>query len=196
MCKIKTAVFGGTFNPIHNGHIAIAECIMQSGLVDELWLLVTPCNPWKEGKALMPDELRLKMASDAVAHIPGAKASDFEFTLPIPSFSVNTLKALKESYPDREFILVIGADNWCHFHKWKDYEYILENHRIMVYPRTGSPIPDKTTNGVIIIDSPQIDISSTMILNRLKDGLPVEDYVPLNVLEELQRMPKCPPSCQ
>ena len=195
MCKIKTAVFGGTFNPIHNGHIAIAECIMQSGLVDELWLLVTPCNPWKEGKALMPDELRLKMASDAVAHIPGAKASDFEFTLPIPSFSVNTLKALKESYPDREFILVIGADNWTAFNKWKDYEYFLKNHHIIVYPRPGYPITDTLQKGVTVLDMPLLDISSTMVLQKFKEGLPIEHLVPVNVQEELQRMQKFPPFC-
>lgn len=186
--KIKTALFGGTFNPIHNGHLSIVKYIMERGLADELWLLVTPRNPWKEGKQLMADELRLKMVADAVAGIPGVEACDFEFRLPVPSYSVTTLKALKQSYPDRDFVLVIGADNWCDFDKWKDYEYILENHNIMVYPRTGSPIPNNKTQGVTILDSPLIDISSTMILERVKDGLPIDSYVPLNVQEELLRM--------
>ena len=196
MEKIRTVIFGGSFDPIHVGHLSLASEVVASGLAGEVWFLVSPQNPHKEACRLSDENVRMQMVRLAIEGNEKFKASDFEFTLPSPSFSVNTLKALKESYPDREFILVIGADNWCDFHKWKDYEYILENHRIMVYPRTGSPIPDKTTNGVIIIDSPLIDISSTMILNRLKDGLPVEDYVPLNVLEELQRMPKCPPSCQ
>lgn len=193
--KTRTAIFGGTFNPIHNGHLSIAKCIMESGLTDELWLLITPRNPWKEGKELIDDNIRLEMAAKATAHIPGVYVSNYEFNLPIPSYTVNTMKSLVKDYPDREFILVIGADNWYAFNKWKDFEYFLENHHIIVYPRPGYPIADTLQKGVTILDMPLLDISSTMVLQRFKKGLPIEHLVPANVQEELQRMQKCPPFC-
>lgn len=193
--KTRTAIFGGTFNPIHNGHLSIAKCIMESGLTDELWLLVTPRNPWKEGKELIDDNIRLDMAAKATAHIPGVYASNYEFNLPIPSYTVNTMKSLVNDYPDREFILVIGADNWTAFNKWKDYEYFLKNHHIIVYPRPGYPITDTLPKGVTVLDMPLLDISSTMVLQKFKEGLPIEHLVPVNVQEELQRMQKFPPFC-
>lgn len=191
--RVRTTIFGGTFNPIHNGHISIAESIMNSGLTDELWLLVTPRNPWKEGKELMPNDVRLKMAAQAVAHIPGVTASDYEFGLPIPSYTVNTLQNLTKDYPEREFILAIGADNWTAFNKWKDYHYILANHKILVYPRTGSEFVPTQIPGVTYIDFPLIDVSSTMVMERIKLGLSVDGLIPDCVQEELQRMQIYPP---
>ena len=102
---VKTALFGGTFNPIHNGHIAIAKSIIEQKLADELWLMVTPCNPWKKGKQLLDDQLRYRMACDAVEGLDGIMASDYEFKLPIPSYSADTLRHITSDYPERRFIL-------------------------------------------------------------------------------------------
>lgn len=178
---VRTAVFGGTFNPLHNGHIAIARSVIDSNLADELWLMVTPQNPWKRNLTLMDDDFRLTMARMAVRNLDRIEASDFEFSLSKPSFTSNTLRKLNASYPLREFSLVIGADNWAKFGNWCDSDYIQQNHQIIVYPRSGYPLPESSTANVHILDCPTIDISSTKIRNMLKQGLPVDGLVPPDV---------------
>lgn len=178
---VRTAVFGGTFNPLHNGHIAIARSVIDSNLADELWLMVTPQNPWKRNLTLMDDDFRLTMARMAVRNLDRIEASDFEFSLSKPSFTSNTLRKLNASYPLREFSLVIGADNWAKFGNWCDSDYIQQNHKIIVYPRSGYPLPESSTANVHILDCPTIDISSTQIRNMLKQGLPVDGLVPPDV---------------
>ncbi|MBO4499763.1 MAG: nicotinate (nicotinamide) nucleotide adenylyltransferase [Bacteroidaceae bacterium] len=178
---VRTAVFGGTFNPLHNGHIAIARSVIDSNLADELWLMVTPQNPWKRNLTLMDDDFRLTMARMAVRNLDRIEASDFEFSLSKPSFTSNTLRKLNASYPLREFSLVIGADNWAKFGNWCDSDYIQQNHQIIVYPRSGYPLPESSTANVHILDCPTIDISSTQIRNMLKQGLPVDGLVPPDV---------------
>ena len=117
MSKRRVAVFGGSFDPIHNGHLALAGEVISRGLADEVWLMVTPQNPHKQGCALSDEQLRLQMVQLAVQDKPGMKACDFEFSLPRPSYTLNTLTALVEAYPGKEFSLLIGADNWEKFHK-------------------------------------------------------------------------------
>lgn len=112
---IRTGIFGGSFNPIHLGHLSLANFLCEEELVDELWFLITPQNPFKQQQTLLDNHLRLKMVEKAIAGYPRFKASDFEFTLPRPSYTITTLNRLSESYPDREFILIIGADNWAAF---------------------------------------------------------------------------------
>lgn len=174
---IRTAIFGGTFNPLHNGHMSIARFVISNGLADELWLMVTPQNPWKRNQALMDDEVRLEMARRAVADEDRITVSDYEFSLPRPSYTADTLRSLKEHYPGRCFSLVIGADNWAKFDNWYDSGYILEHHQIIVYPRSGYPMP-AGGNNVLRLNCGTIDVSSTEIRERIAAGLDVKGLVP------------------
>ena len=128
-------IYGGSFNPVHFGHVGLAKWVIENTDLDELWLMVSPNNPLKEADSLAPEEERLAAVREAVKDIPGVKVSDFEFSLPRPSYTANTLRALRKYYPDYEFTLVIGEDNIAIFDRWREYEYILENFRIFVYPR-------------------------------------------------------------
>ena len=131
-------IYGGSFNPVHFGHVGLAKWVIENTDLDELWLLVSPNNPLKPAGILAPEEERLAAVREAVKDIPGVKASDFEFGLPRPSYTANTLRELQKKYPDYEFTLVIGEDNLAIFDRWREYEYILSNFRIFVYPRRES----------------------------------------------------------
>ena len=175
--RIRTALFGGTFNPPHNGHIAIAKSVIEQGLADQVWMLITPCNPWKADQVLMDDRLRYDMVAESVKDISGVIASDYEFLLPKPSYTANTLRHISTDYPDREFILTIGADNWVKFHDWRESGYILDNYRIIIYPRQGYPITGVPKNATLL-DCPLMDISSTQIRRMIKKGEPIDKLVP------------------
>ena len=177
---IRTALFGGTFNPLHNGHLTIARSVLEQGLADEVWILITPCNPWKKDHELLDDRLRYEMAVQAVKDMDNVKASDYEFSLPKPSYTANTLRRISADYPDREFILTIGADNWVKFNEWKESDFILSNYRLIVYPRNGyetTPTPD----GVTLLECPLVDLSSTDIRKRVANGEPINEMVPAAV---------------
>ena len=174
---VRTALFGGTFNPLHNGHLAIARSVLEQGLADEVWILITPCNPWKKNQELLDDRLRYDMVSDAVRDIEGIYASDYEFQLSKPSYTADTLRHISADYPDREFILTIGADNWVKFHNWREADFILGNYPIIVYPRQGYPIENVSGN-VTLLDCPLMNISSTQIRQMVRDGAPINKFVP------------------
>ena len=184
---IRTALFGGTFDPLHNGHLAIAQSVIEQGLADELWLLITPCNPWKVNQQLLDDRLRYEMASQAVKDLPHVCASDYEFNLPKPSYTANTLRHLSADYPDREFLLVIGADNWVRFNNWKEADYIQGNYRTIVYPRQDCPITD-VPQCVTILDCPMVNVSSTQIRNLVKEGKPIDEFVPTSVARTIKNL--------
>ena len=131
----RIGLFGGSFNPIHLGHTALAAYICEQGLVDEVWLMVSPQNPLKQDLTLLDENERLHMAHLAAAPYPMLKACDFEFTLPRPSYTYHTLQVLREAYPDCEFSLIIGEDNWDNFHRWYRGEDIARETTIIVYPR-------------------------------------------------------------
>jgi len=167
----KTALFFGSFNPIHVGHLIIANTIVQMGEVDELWLVVSPQNPLKERSTLLADHHRLQMARLAVDDNYKLRVCDIEMHLPIPSYTVVTLAALGEKYPDREFCLVMGGDNLLTFNRWRNYEYILENYRILVYPRPGcGNAPLASHRNVTMVDVPMMDISSSFIRKSIAQG--------------------------
>ena len=166
----RTGIYGGSFNPIHTAHLSLARSLIRQGLLDELWYVVSPQNPFKQQATdLLPDEVRLHLTRLAVADEPGIRVSDVEMHLPRPSYMANTLAVLREKYPDREFILVIGADNWLAFERWYHWQEILAQHSLIVYPRPGYPI-DATTlpPNVTLASTPLIDISSTEIRRKIQ----------------------------
>lgn len=164
--KKRTGIYGGSFNPIHLGHVSLAKALAESSLVDEMWLLVSPQNPFKANANLLDDETRLRLTRLAVNDVPGVEVCDREFFLPRPSYMFNTLTALSREHPDREFVLVIGADNWERFPDWYRSSDILAAYRVIIYPRPGFVLPD-VPQGVTIADTPLLDISSTAIRRRI-----------------------------
>jgi nicotinate-nucleotide adenylyltransferase len=134
----RIGIYGGSFNPVHFGHVGLAKWVIEHTDLDELWLMVSPNNPLKPAGILAPEEERLAAVKEAIQGIEGVKASDFEFTLPRPSYTANTLRELQKKFPAYEFTLVIGEDNIEIFDRWREYEYILANFRIFVYPRRES----------------------------------------------------------
>ena len=176
---IKTGIFGGSYNPIHIGHLALANYLCEFGNLDELWFMVSPQNPFKANSSdLWDDNLRLELVRLAVEDYPKFQASDFEFHLPRPSYMVNTLQKLNQTYTDREFVLIIGADNWVSFPRWKEADTILANYQLIIYPRPGFDIPKETLPpNVKLIDTPLLEISSTFIRESLKKGKDVRYFL-------------------
>lgn len=176
--KIKTGIFGGSFNPIHIGHLALANYLCEYSGLDEVWFLVSPHNPLKEQSDLWDDNLRLELVRLAVADYPKFRASDFEFHLPRPSYMLHTLDALQLTYPERAFTLIIGADNWELFPRWYRADEILDRHQIMVYPRPGYRVDAHTLpSSVQLVDTPLLEISSTFIRRSLQEGKDVRYFL-------------------
>ena len=167
---MRIAIYGGTFNPIHKGHTSLSQALIEQQIVDEVWLIVSPQNPHKEADAA-PYEDRLAMAQLATQGMEGIRVSDFERNLPIPSYTYTTLTLLSEQYPQHQFYLVIGADNWTNFPRWYHATDILCTYPILIYPRPNYPV-DLTTapkgSSVTIIEAPLYDISSTDIRQHKK----------------------------
>lgn len=178
---MQIGLLGGSYNPIHNGHIELARWLVEQGVVDEVWLMVSPQNPLKQNVSLLPEEVRLEMARVAVQPYKGIKASDFEFKLPRPSYTWNTLQRLVAQYPEHTFSLIIGSDNWAIFDKWYRADDILQNHRVIVYPRIGSREAMSLQMAhphVQYVEAPLYPISSTQIRERLQAGEDCFDYLP------------------
>jgi len=169
---MKIGIYSGSFNPVHFGHVGLAKWVLENTDLDELWLIVSPNNPLKDAKILAPEEERLEGVREAIKDIPGLVASDFEFSLPRPSYTANTLRELQKAYPQHEFTLIIGEDNLGIFPKWREYEFILKNFRIFVYPRhvQTATVRDESLEKdvqykeiVLLKGAPYFDISSTAI---------------------------------
>ena len=175
---IRTGIFGGSFNPIHNGHISLARQLREKAGLDEVWLMVSPQNPLKAQADLLDDQIRMEMARLAVEGETGIIASDYEMHLPKPSYTWNTLEALKRDYPDREFVLMIGGDNWQLFDKWYRADDIRNQYQIIVYPRRGCK------GGIDGLEL--IDISSTEIRECIQAGKPINHLVPKAVAEYIK----------
>lgn len=184
---MNIGIFGGSFNPIHIGHLALANYLCEYGEVDEVWFLVSPHNPLKERGDLWPDELRLEWVQRAIEGYSKFRVSDFEFHLPRPSYMVNTLRALKESYPEHDFTLIIGSDNWEVFPRWYKYDELLAENHLLIYPRPEYPIEKESLpQNVRLVDTPLLDISSTFIRQALKEGKDVRYFVPREVYEYIR----------
>lgn len=173
--KTITGVYGGSFNPIHLGHTAMAAEIVHRGMVDEMWLVVSPQNPLKH-EGLWDDDFRLSLARKAVEGMKGIEVSDVEFSLPRPNYMITTLETLSERYPDREFVLVIGMDNWECFHRWYRNEDILRHYPIIVLPRRSDDknekkcLMDASMGNVSFPDLKLIDLSSTWIRTQINEN--------------------------
>jgi nicotinate-nucleotide adenylyltransferase len=182
-------LFFGSFNPIHIGHMAIANYMVEFTGMDQLWFVVSPQNPLKEKKTLLGQNQRLYMVNVAVEDFPKFKSSNIEFDLPQPSYTVNTLAHLKEKYPKHTFSLIIGQDNLATFHKWKNHEEILKHHKLFVYPRpnAGKSKFDDHPN-VSFTQAPMMDISSTFIREAIKMKKDVRFFLPEKAWEYVDSM--------
>lgn len=187
---MKIGIFGGSFDPIHIGHAIIAQHIISSGAVDRLWFMVSPVNPLKAGRQQhVADTDRLRMVEMVSRPMDGVETSAFEFTMPRPSYTIDTLNALQAKFPDDEFYLVTGGDNWQIFNKWRNSEEILAKYHLLIYPRLGYEviIPDNLKDRVTLVEAPIIEMSSTEVRERLANGLSVRYYVPDEVLGYIER---------
>lgn len=185
----KVGLYFGSFNPVHTGHLIIAEFFATRTELDEVWLVVSPQNPFKPSSELAPELHRLEMVKLAIAGNPKLHACDLEFQLEKPSFTVNTLKVLSQNFPDYDFTLLIGEDNIAAFHKWKDYEFILGNYNVRIFPRihnNADPENALTGRDVKMVDAPRIEISSTLIRESIRNGKSVRYLTPDVVLRYIE----------
>ena len=187
---MRIGIYGGSFNPIHKGHMQLAASIVAQGMVDELWLLVSPLNPLKSGEVsdIAEYEHRLKMAELATEGIEGVKVSDFERHLPLPSYTITTLGELGKAFPEHEFVLVIGADNWERFPRWYHADEILANYQILIYRRPGCELNEKALpSSVQVVDTPLYDVSSTEIRESVKKGRMMRRWLDARVARYIKK---------
>ncbi|MEL5895169.1 nicotinate (nicotinamide) nucleotide adenylyltransferase [Bacteroides sp. GD17] len=185
---MNIGIFSGSFNPVHIGHLALANYLCEYEGLDEVWFMVTPHNPLKEEGELMDDKLRLELVQLAIADYPKFRASDFEFHLPRPSYTVHTLDKLKKAYPEHLFHLIVGSDNWLLFSRWYESERILAENPIIVYPRPGYPVnADSLPQHVKLASSPVFEISSTFIRRALSEGKNIRYFLHPAVYARLKR---------
>ena len=175
----KIGIYSGSFNPIHHGHLMLASYLVTFGELDELWLIVSPQNPLKPKAELLDDQHRFEMARLAVGDDPFIKVSDVEMHLPRPSYTINTLEHLSEQYPDNQFVFVCGMDSLQNLDKWKDYQKILDNYQIIVFPRHGYDGGELTNHpSVRVVETPIIELSSTFIRNCVANNISVKHFMP------------------
>ncbi|MCL2435500.1 MAG: nicotinate (nicotinamide) nucleotide adenylyltransferase [Lentimicrobiaceae bacterium] len=176
---MKIGLYFGSFNPIHNGHLAIADFLMQQALFDQIWLVVSPNNPLKDKNDLASEDDRLNMVKLAIQDIPYLHAHDIEFSLPSPSYTIETLKELEKQYPNDEFSLILGADNIENFHKWKHYEEILKRYTLYVYPRSGVAFEKNMEHPhVVYLEAQLLPVSATEVRDLVQQKKAVREYLP------------------
>lgn len=188
---MKIGLYFGTFNPIHIGHLAIANHLAEYSDLDAIWMIVTPHNPFKKKSSLLANNHRYQMVMIATEEYPKIEPSKIEFDLPQPNYTVHTLAHLQEKYPTYEFCLIMGEDNLKGFHKWKNYEVILANHDIYVYPRISEGIvehPFENHPKIHKVNAPIMEISSTFIRKAIKDQKNIKPLLPKHVWEYIDEM--------
>jgi len=188
---MKIGLYFGTFNPIHVGHLTIANHLVEHSDLDQVWFVVTPLSPFKKKSSLLDNQQRLEMVYRATKDYTKLRPTDIEFGLKQPNYTIDTLTYLFEKFPKYEFALIMGEDNLKSFHKWKNYELILENHNIFVYPRLSNGKIDTQFNNhpkIIKVDAPIMQLSSTFIRNEIKTGKNIRPMLPQHVWEYLDEM--------
>jgi len=187
--EAKTGLFFGSFNPIHNGHLMIASYMVEYAGLKQVWFVVSPHNPLKEKSTLLTDHHRLTMVNLAIEDDARFKSSNIEFGLPKPSYTIDTLTYLSEKYPGRQFIPILGSDNLPTLHKWKNWEALLSQYKILVYPRPGTPSGKHDNNPSLTwVDAPLITVSSTFIRKGIKEGRDMRYFLPEKVWKYIEEM--------
>jgi len=178
--NLKIGLYFGSYNPIHIGHLAIANYLVEYTGIDQLWFVVSPQNPFKKKENLLADYHRLELVNRAIENDDRFRASNIEFNLPKPSYTIDTLTYLQERHPDYNFSILMGSDNLESFYKWKNSEIIIENYGIIVYPRPGfdlTKVPEHK-NISVVPNAPLMEISSSFIRNAIKEGKDVRHFMP------------------
>jgi nicotinate-nucleotide adenylyltransferase len=184
-------LYFGTFNPIHIGHLIIANHMVENSDLDEIWMVVTPHNPFKKKSSLLDNHHRFEMVYRATEEYDKIAPSDIEFKLPQPNYTVHTLAHISEKYPSHKFNLIMGEDNLKSLHKWKNYETILEHHDVYVYPRISEGIIETQFNDhpkIHRVDAPIVEISSTMVRNAIKEGKNIKPLLSSSVWQYIDEM--------
>ncbi len=183
---MKIGLYFGSFNPIHFGHLIIANNILNETELRKVWFVVSPQNPFKHNNSLLNEYDRLHLARLSVENDNRINASDIEFNLPRPSYTINTLVYLQEKYPDFEFSLIMGSDSFRNLSKWKNYERIIKDYPIYIYKREGFEIENSIQAKITIVDAPLLQISATNIRQLIREGKSIRYMVPENVREEIE----------
>jgi nicotinate-nucleotide adenylyltransferase len=184
---MKIGLYFGSFNPVHHGHLIIANYIRQYSDLDQVWLVISPQNPFKPNHGLLNEYHRFHLAQRAVDGEKNLKAVDIEFRLPKPSYTIHTLAYLEEKYPDHHFHIIMGSDSYQNLDKWKNAEVIMSRYGVYVYPRPGFPIRTDLPIQPVVLDAPMLDISATKIRDMIKSGRSIRYLVPDVVQEEINR---------
>lgn len=184
---MKTGLYFGSFNPVHNGHLIIAQHLLNETDLSQIWFIVSPQNPFKPQKQLLNEYDRLHLVNLAIEHSPKMKASDIEFRLPKPSYTIDTLTYLKEKYPQHEFAVIMGGDSWQNLKQWKNGEQIMQDYPIYVYQRPGLEHAKTTIANVVFLKAPLLEISATHIRELVQEGKSIRYLVPDVVCDEIEK---------
>jgi nicotinate-nucleotide adenylyltransferase len=176
-------LYFGSFNPIHTGHLIIANHVIQYTDVDKVWFVVSPHNPLKESHALLNEYHRLHLVNLAIEDNPKFRGSNVEFQLPKPSYTIDTLTYLSEKFPLERFSVIMGSDSFRNIHRWKNFEQLLARHQIVVYNRPEHPVTETYGASLTLLDAPLLDISATFVRRQIRDKKSVKYLVPRNVEE-------------
>lgn len=185
----KIGLFFGSFNPIHIGHLILGNYILEKSDMDELWFVVSPQNPFKDKKTLLKDHNRLEMVNLAITNYPKMRVSNIEFSLPKPSYTVDTLTYLREKYPDHQFSLIMGEDNLAGLQRWKNADFLIKNYQIIVYPRVVNNEKEASDylkhDNINLIKAPIIELSATEIRTMIKENKNIRPMLPPEVFDYL-----------
>ncbi len=184
---MRIGLYFGSFNPIHIGHLIIANHLLNETPLEKIWFILSPQNPFKINHSLLNEYDRLHLLQTATADDPRIKVSDIEFSLPKPSYTSVTLAHLSERYPEHEFSIIMGSDSFQNLHKWKNYEAIIDNYSIYVYKRPEFPVENTIGAKLIELDAPLLQISATNIREMIRDGKSIRYMVPENVIAEIEK---------
>lgn len=181
-------IYGGSFDPIHTGHAMVANFVAQCNVVDEVWIMISRQNPLKPHSTFASDSQRLEMAREVAQNCRNVKVTDIELSLPVPSYTYDTLSVLKKKYPDYEFKIIVGSDSFVNFHNWRNSRKIQEEFGLIVYPRPGYALPEEEPlNTIFLNGAPEFGISSSLVREYIVSGWNINYFVPLNVSEYIRR---------